>query len=362
MNAHVALDATHADADAETYGAIVDCSDAEAASAVEAFVTRQGGTLFHRPRWLRAVERGTRQRAVGIAAMRQGEIVGWLPLTEIHSPIFGRALVSSGFAVGGGVLAENQAIAEMLCGHAQDLALRHSCDSIELRGGFAPEGWRVTSDSHCGFVAELASSDDEQLTAIPRKQRAEVRKSLKTPFHIDIGRSENDRTMHYAVYAESVRNLGTPVFPRSLFDAVLDEFEDSSDILTVSIDGKPVASVLSLYDGRTIMPYWGGGRHEARTLRANERMYYELMLHARRKGCTRFDFGRSKTGSGPWHYKKNWGFAPEPLSYAYWTAPGRSARDADPTSAAYARKIALWKRLPLGLANRIGPFIARGLG
>ena len=85
------------------------------------------------------------------------------------------------------------------------------------------------------------------------------------------------------------------------------------------------------------------------------------MLHARRRGCTRFDFGRSKTGSGPWHYKKNWGFAPQPLAYASWTEDGGKARNVDPASDAYAARIALWKKLPLALANRLGPPIARGL-
>ena len=89
-------------------------------------------------------------------------------------------------------------------------------------------------------------------------------------------------------------------------------------------------------------------------------MYYELMLHARRRGCSHFDFGRSKTGSGAYDFKRNWGFTPEPLAYGVWTAPGAEARDADPTSAVHARRIALWKKLPLSVANRVGPFIARG--
>ena len=110
------------------------------------------------------------------------------------------------------------------------------------------------------------------------------------------------------------------------------------------------------------MPYWGGGTFAARGLRANDRMYYELMCHARRRGCTRFDFGRSKTGSGPYHFKRNWGFTPEPLTYAVWTAPGVAPRDADPTSAKHRALIAAWQKLPLAVANRLGPLIARGLG
>ncbi|MFA7588147.1 MAG: GNAT family N-acetyltransferase, partial [Novosphingobium sp.] len=94
----------------------------------------------------------------------------------------------------------------------------------------------------------------------------------------------------------------------------------------------------------------------------NDRMYFELMRHARARGCTRFDFGRSKTGSGAYDFKRNWGFAPVPLAYAAWTAPGAERRDADPTSARHAARIALWRRLPLGVANRLGPWLARGLG
>ena len=138
-------------------------------------------------------------------------------------------------------------------------------------------------------------------------------------------------------------------------------FPDNSDILTVKHKGIPVASVLSFYHGSAVMPYWGGGTRAARQLRANERMYFELMLHARRRGMTRFDFGRSKTGSGPYAYKKNWGFEPKPLRYAHWTAPGAAPRDLSPANDAYAAKIALWKRLPLPVANRLGPHIARGL-
>ena len=223
-------------------------------------------------------------------------------------------------------------------------------------------GWALKRESHCGFVAPLAETDEAQLLAIPRKQRAEVRKGLERDLVVTVGTDARDRAAHHAVYAQSVRNLGTPVFPRRLFDAVLDRLGANADILTVWSDGRAVASVLSLYHRGAVLPYWGGGTYAARGLRANDRMYFELMLHARRRGCTRFDFGRSKTNSGPYHFKRNWGFTPEPLTYATWTAPGCEPRDADPTSARHRALIAAWQKLPLAIANRIGPVIARGLG
>lgn len=341
-------------------------SDPDEARRIEAFVERHPlATPFHRPAWLSAVARGTAQRGWMLLAEHAGSIAGYLPLSEIHSPVFGRVLASSGFAVDGGLLMEQGADPAPLIEAVGELAGRLSCPSIELRGGALPTasgGWNLRTQSHCGFVADLAADDDHQLTAVLRKQRAEVRKSLAGDLSITVGTGVEERDAHYAVYAESVRNLGTPVFPRRLFDAVLDSFGDDADILTVQHEGQPVASVLSLYHRGTVMPYWGGGTWEARRLRANERMYFELMLHARRRGCKRFDFGRSKTGSGAYHYKRNWGFEPQPLTYAVWTAPGCEARDADPTSARHRLQIAAWRRLPLAVSNRLGPFIARGLG
>lgn len=335
------------------------------AARITDFVYAANGSPFHLPRWLLAVEQGTGQRAAGLVAEKGGQVTGWLPLTVAHSLLFPRALVSSGFAVEGGALAIHDRTARRLCRTATELAVRESCASVELRGGVVPEGWDVRSDSHCGFAGSLADDDEAQLLAIPRKQRAEVRKGLDMDLRVTVGSAESDRVAHYACYAESVRNLGTPVFPRKLFDSVLDAFGDEADILTVWAKYKdrdrPVASVLSLYHMGVVMPYWGGGVWDARHLRANELMYYKLMCHARIKGCIRFDFGRSKTGSGPYNFKKNWGFEPTPLTYASWTAPGVAKRDVDPTSEAYQRKIALWKKLPLGLANAIGPVIARGL-
>ena len=340
--------------------------DVNECARIERFVAEHpAATPFHCPAWLLAVAEGTGNAPLALLSERDGEIAAYLPLSEVHSPVFGRLLAGSGFAVDGGLLEAAPGEGEALVAAVEELAQRRSCPTIELRGGVLPqarEGWSFRAESHCGFVARLAVDDEAQLKAIPRKQRAEVRKGLDMDLTVTVSRDGAERDAHYAVYGESVRNLGTPVFPRALFEAVLDRFDGDADILTVRHRGRAIASVLSLYHRGAVMPYWGGGTHEARRLRANDRMYFELMLHARRRGCDRFDFGRSKTGSGAYHFKRNWGFEPKPLTYATWTAPGFETRDADPTSVKHKLQIAVWQRLPLGLANRLGPKIARGLG
>jgi FemAB-related protein (PEP-CTERM system-associated) len=340
---------------------LVELSHPRKALKVESFVREMGASLFHRPAWLLAVERATGQRASGFIVEQLGVIRGWLPLTEVRSLIFGKALVSSGFGVGGGICAETPEAREKLAEAAQAYATKNGFDSVELRGGVVPQGWQSISDKHCSFERALAADDEAELLAIPRKSRAEVRKGLKNGLDVLIGRSAQDLAAHYSAYSESVRNLGTPVFPKALFREMLATFPDESDILTIARDGKPLASVLSFYHNGAVLPFWGGGSFAARGARANELMYFELMRHARARGMERFDFGRSKTGSGPAKFKKNWGFEPEPLTYSVWTPPGAEARDVDPTSEAYSQKIDLWKKLPLPLANTIGPLIARGL-
>ncbi|WP_294080317.1 FemAB family XrtA/PEP-CTERM system-associated protein [Sphingomonas sp.] len=322
------------------------------------------GTPFHLPGWSAAVAVGCGQTSHYLVAERgiQG-IVGVMPLTELHSPLFGRVLASAGFGVGGGILADRADIVAALADACWRLAERLSCPSVEVRGGPRPgPEWTVDDSHYLGFARDLAADDAAQLLAIPRKQRAEVRKALDTDLSISVGQDMSDVAAHYAVYAESVRNLGTPVFPRRLFTQVLHEFGNAADVLMVRHGGTAVAGVLSLYWRGTVFPYWGGGTAAARRLRANDRMYFELMRHARGRGCTRFDFGRSKVGTGAAAFKKNWGFDPAPLTYFDRVAPGASVRDANPLNPKYRLQVALWSRLPLAIANRVGPWIARGLG
>ena len=336
-------------------------ADVNEFARIEAFVaTHSDSTPFHRPAWSVAIERACGAKSHYLLAERGGDLIAVLPLHEIRSPLFGNALVSSGFAVGGGILGN----APILADEALLLAKRLGCQTIELRGGSLPaSGWKIDTETYVGFRQELKADAEAQLLAIPRKQRAEVRRALGLDLDVSVGRGADLIEGHYRVYSESVRNLGTPVFPRRLFQEVLTAFGEDADILTVSHKGRALSSVLSLYHQGVVMPYWGGGVADARHWRSNERMYYALMLHAReKKGCHSFDFGRSKVGTGPAAFKKNFGFTPNELHYAKRALNGGEIRDINPLSPKYRMQVALWQKLPLPLANAIGPWISRGLG
>jgi FemAB-related protein (PEP-CTERM system-associated) len=330
----------------------------------DAFVReRPEGTPFHLTAWGRAIARGVGQRPHYLIAERGGAIVGVLPLAHVKSPIFGQSLISNAFAVYGGPIAENDTVHAALDAAAWSLAEQLGVPALEYRSQtrLRPD-WPAKAGSYVTFRRPLSTDSDANLKAIPRKQRAEVRKSLEFGLEVRIASDERARAEHFAVYAESVRNLGTPVFPRRLFDSLLEFYGPEADILTVAKDGAPIASVLSLYFRGEVLPYYGGGTPAARVLRGNEHMYWMLMEHARARGCTSFDFGRSKVGTGAFAFKKNWGFEPTPLTYEFRLAPGKSMPDVNPLNPRYRLMVDTWRRLPLWLANRLGPLLSRGLG
>jgi len=330
---------------------------------IEPFVrAHPDAAIFHLPQWSRAVERGTGQRSHYLAAEAGGVLRGVLPLSHVRSRLFGNALVSAGFGTGGGILAGDGEAAAALAAAAWDMAAALGCASAELRGGAVPEGWRASAGTYANFARDLPGDAEALLLSIPRRQRAEVRRALASDLETSAGNDRRHRDAHFRVYAESLRNLGTPVFPRELFEAALDEFGDEADIVVVWKEGRPLAALLNFYMGGTCQPYWGGGTREARAWRANDLVYYEVMRRAIERGCTRADFGRSKVGTGPWARKKIWDFEETPLVYAVRTADGAKPREVNPLSPKYRLQVVAWQKLPLWLANRLGPAIARGLG
>jgi FemAB-related protein (PEP-CTERM system-associated) len=339
----------------------LDLADADHSGVWDAFVrAHAAGSVFHLAAWGKSIARAMGHHVYSLAAYKGTELVGILPLIHIRSRLFGNSLSSSAFAVYGGPLTFSSDVADALDAKAWALAQQLGVTALEYRHQVALRpGWASKADTYATFRRPLAGTEEENLKAVPRKQRAEVRKSFDKGLSVVIEKTAN---RHFRVYSESVRNLGTPVFPKALFDALLHFYGDAADVLTVMKDTTPVASVLSLYHKGEVLPYYGGGTAAARELRANDFMYFKLMSHAVARGCTSFDFGRSKVGTGAYAFKKNWGFLPMPLVYEYRLAEGAVMPDINPMNPKYKLMIDAWQKLPLGVANIIGPHIAKNLG
>ena len=339
----------------------LDSSDAGEAERWDAFVADcAGATFFHRAGWQTIIKDVFGHDAYFLYAERNGAIEGVLPLAHVNSLLFGNALVSLPFAVYGGVAASNAAAADTLEAESQTIARRLGVDHLELRNLQPRHPEWPTQDLYVTFRKELEPEVDANMQAIPRKQRAMVRKGIKHGL-----RSEIDTTVDrfFALYADNVHRHGTPAMPKRYFQKLLQVFGKDCEVLTaVDESGRPLSSVLSFYFRDEVLPYYAGDDLSARELAANDFKYWELMRRACERGVKVFDYGRSKQGTGSYSFKKNWGFEPQPLYYEYCLYKRESIPQNNPNNAKYKLLIETWRRMPIGLANWLGPFIVRNLG
>jgi FemAB-related protein (PEP-CTERM system-associated) len=288
-----------------------------------------------------------------------GAIRGVLPLGHIKSLVFGSSLISTPFCVYGGILASDERAFRALETEACRLAERLKVDYLELRNKQRAHPDWPCKDLHVYFAKELAPDVEKNLLAIPRKQRAMVRKGIKAGL---TGVVDRDVERFFDLFSESVRNLGTPVFPRRYFEVLRDVFGDDCEVLTIEHEGQPVASVMSFYFRDEVLPYYGGGTFAARDVAGNDFMYWDLMRRATERGLKWFDYGRSKREVGSYQFKKHWGFEPQPLFYEFYLVRAKQLPDVNPLNPKYQRFIELWKKLPLWASQLLGPRISRNLG
>ncbi|MEO8545989.1 MAG: FemAB family XrtA/PEP-CTERM system-associated protein [Burkholderiaceae bacterium] len=336
-------------------------SDVSNAKRWDAFVMAcPQASFFHRSAWQSVIWDVFRHDTYFLFAQDAGTIQGVLPLAHVNSRLFGNALVGLPFAVYGGVAASSPEAAAALEQEAQAIARRLKVDHLELRNvDLRHDDW-PTQDLYVTFRKEILGQEEANMLAIPRKQRAMVRKGIKNGL---LSTVDDDVDAFFTLYADNVHRHGTPAMPKRYFQALRTAFGADCDVLTVRApDGRALSSVLSFYFRDEVLPYYAGDDESARDLAANDFKYWELMRRSCAKGLKVFDYGRSKQGTGSFAFKKNWGFEPKPLHYQYCLYQRDSIPQNNPSNAKYKLLIATWRRMPIGLANWLGPFIVRNLG
>jgi FemAB-related protein (PEP-CTERM system-associated) len=326
----------------------------------DAFVrSTPGGSPFHLVAWKRAVESAFGHRAHYLMALRGGAIEGVLPLFEVRGLFGGRGLVSVPYGVYGGVCATSTGATTVLVEAAHDLARHRGASYVELRHQVGRELDLPTKALYVTFSRPISSSDEENLNTIPRKQRRMTRQGPKHGLRADFNLCHLDR--FWNIYAHSVHALGSPVFPRRLFRSIAREFGKDCELLTIWKGAAPVSGVLTLFFEDRVLPYYGGALPEALPYAVNDFMYWELLCHAARAGYRIFDFGRSREGTGAYHFKRHWGFEPVPLPYQYILLDGGRMPDLSPSNPKMRLAVTAWKRMPLPLTRLIGPRLTKYL-
>lgn len=320
-------------------------------------------TFFHLSGWQKVIEASFGIKTWFYYVQQDGQIQGVLPLAEIKSRLFGHSLGAMPFCVYGGVAAIDEGARVLLDEAADKLARELGVGHLEYRGMTRAHpddaDWH-TKELYVTFRKEISADDEANMNAIPRKQRAMVRKGIKLGLK---GVVEDNVDRMFEAYANSVLRLGTPVFPKKYFALLQQTFGDECEVRSIyTEDDRLVASVLSFYWRDEVVPYYGGGMDLAREVAGNDFMYWNLMQAAAARGCRIFDYGRSKLGTGAYDFKKNWGFTATPLPYEYKLYGADKLPDNNPLNPKYQLFIKMWKKLPLPVANFLGPYIVRNLG
>jgi FemAB-related protein (PEP-CTERM system-associated) len=317
--------------------------------------------LSRHPNWLPVLERGLRQEVYCLEAVENGQTCGTLSLAYVRSLLFGRFLVSLPYVNYGGAVADDPAAAAALIGRAVELADELKVRYLELRHEWAYEhpslNQRMTSKMHMRLA--LPARVGELWDQLPAKVRNQVRKGQKNDLSVSWGGQELLPDF-YAVFSHNMRDLGTPVFGRKLFQSALERFPDRAELCVVRAGRRAVAAALLLHGwGISEVPSASSLRRYNPT-NANMLLYWHLLQRAVERGQEVFDFGRSSQESSTYRFKKQWGASPCPAEWQYYVRQG-SCGDMRPENPRYGRLIRLWRWLPVRLTCWLGPLIVRGI-
>lgn len=327
----------------------------------DAFVSAHpNATIDHLWRWRRIFEGVFKHKCEYLAARRAGTIAGILPLVLFDSRIFGRIVASLPFLNYGGVLAKDDAAAESLFAAAAGVAREFDARHVELRHTSRRFAGLPCRQHKLALTRPLLPTLDAQWSDLDRKIRNQVRKAQKDGLTVEVGGAQLVPDF-YAVFARNMRDLGTPVYSKHLFSETARLFAAESRIFIVRSGTTPVAASLSLKFRDTVLVPWASSLREYRNQCANTLLYWRMFEDAIERGARVFDFGRSSPDTGPHHFKRQWGAVETPMHWEYGLTEGSSVPEDGPQSPRFATAVSVWQRLPLWLANRIGPSVVRHL-
>ncbi len=316
------------------------------------------GTFFHQTAWMQVMEKTYGYRPYYFFAERDGQVTGIAPAFLVSNWLSGRCLISLPFAVYGGVCALDSESENALVGHLEELAKEQQIEYVELRnrdGGIRP-GYH-SNTRYATFTIPLESDPKELYSTFPKDIRYMIRKGEKAGLQVRKGTDQLDS--FYRLMTINLRRLGTPAFPRALFENLAHEYGNQVDLTLVYHRGKPVAGGMSFFFRDWMQPYYIGSLEEAKGLAANDFLWWKLIECAAETGCCTFDFGRSKKDSGNFEFKKKWNPRIETLNYQVRLVHRREVPNFSPTNPKFELATNIWKKLPLGLTRVIGPRVVR---
>jgi serine/alanine adding enzyme len=318
---------------------------------------------YHLSGWTEIAREVFGHRALFVEARdAAGSLVGVLPVIQQKSLLLGNFATSLAFFNYGGALAADPLVAQQMMSRAAEAAEALGCRYLEFRDTQArPGDWTERADK-IALRLDLPDTVEALSKRLGSKLRSQVKRAEREEVACRTGTADllDD---FYSVFAENMRDLGTPVYPKRFFAAILKRFEEHCRLVVIESRGEPwAAGFLVFWRGRAEVP-WASCRAKAKPLGANMKLYWELLSQAIGRGCKSFDFGRSTVDSGTYKFKLQWGAQPVPLHWYRWERHGgaHATSSGEERGRALQLATAIWQRLPLPVANALGPLVSGAL-
>ena len=324
----------------------------------EKYVNSSPVTVFsHHIGWKYVVEETYGHKAVYLMAYRLGQVAGVLPLFLVRSKLFGRFLVSSPYLTFGGIACEDETVSAALVDGAIRIGRDLQVHYVEIRNERPCRSLPYTNSKYYTLILDLSMGEDKIWNShLHPTVRRNVRKAKQAGLKIVEGESYLDEFV--AINRKNMQRLGTPAHGRLFFHNIKKFFPDSI-LLMVCSEGTCIGGTLLIRFKDTILMPWIASLSEYFTMRPNNLLYWEAVSHACQEGFRYLDFGRSKWDSGTFKFKAQYGAKPVQLGYQFYLHKAKEVPDIDPDSPKFKMLVAIWRKLPLSIVNRLGPHIIR---
>ena len=319
------------------------------------FVHQKGGGPYLYWAWKRAVEKAYAHQGYYFVAEVGRELFGLFPLFLFRRPLAKPALVSLPFCDYGGGLARGEEVAQALWEEALALVKKLGVSSLNIRFKERPAFLPAEQDniSKVRLILELPPSAEELWKVLKSKVRSQVRRPMKEGAEAVLGGLKLVPAF-YRIYQENMHFLGSPPHSLDWFKEIVGRYGNQARVVVVYKEGEPLAAGIILLSADTVTVPWASSRRAYKRLSPNMLLYWQFLSFAAKNGFKYFDFGRSSPGSGTYRFKKQWGAEPVPL---FWYQEPRG-----PASGGLRLRPLLedlWRRLPSGIANWLGPKLRR---
>jgi serine/alanine adding enzyme len=320
-------------------------------------------SLYHALEWRDVLLPAFGHRSWYLMAQDEAKTRGVLPLVEMKSSLFGHFFVSLPFLDYGGIVADAPEYETALATAAADLAKRRGAHHVELRQSSATAkcteaGWKLRQHK-AALVIPLNADAGTHWSALSSRLRGKVRKAEKSGATFSVGSAEELEDF-YRLFGLNMRDLGTPVYSRAFFQNIL-QFAKDAAVLMVRRKGRPAAGAIALRRGERVELPWICSDYSQSSFCMNEYLYWNAIQWACRSGVREMDLGRCSIDGGTFRFKMQWNPKVRSLFWYYWLAPGSELPEFSANNPKYALAVRCWKRMPLPLANRAGPWIVRNI-